>query len=208
MIKSCNSKNILKYFISLCLIFVISASANQTEEEKIKEMMIKKSEVFFSILNNKEYDKQTRKQKILDEIEPLFDFRLMSRLALNRKTWKSLSKEQRSLFSEVFISRVQKSYLSKLDVFKDVEVIVKDSIRVKKNRIEITALLKTNTDTKKLVYKFYRTKTNKWLIYDISVVGVSFLQSYRSQYASFLKTHSFEELMETFRRIDEKNSEQ
>ena len=187
----------LKYLLLIAFAFVLPATAGEiTKEEEIKQMMIKKSDTFFAIMADKSLEDKVRKEKVLDEIGPLFDFKLMSRLALNKKIWKSLTKAQRKEFSEVFVSRIQASYLSKLDIFADVEVEIGDSVRIKKNRIELTALIKTKADTKKLVYKFYQTKKKKWLIYDISVVGVSFLQSYRAQYSSYLKEHSFEELIE------------
>ena len=195
-------KNIFKTLMIFTLAFLTPAFAEQSQEEILKEMMRNKSDTFFSILNNKELDDKTRKAQVLDEIGPLFDFRLMSRLALNKKIWKSLSKEERSEFSEVFISRIQKSYLSKLDIFADVEIEIGDAIRVKKKRIEITALIKTKTDIKKLIYKFYLTKKGNWLIYDISVVGVSFLQSYRAQYSAYLKEHSFKDLLNKLKEDD------
>jgi len=186
----------LKYLLLLAFAFVLPSTAGEiTKEQEIKQMMIKKSDTFFAILADKSLDDTVRKKKVLDEIGPLFDFRLMSRLALNKKIWKSLNKAERKEFSEVFVSRIQESYLSKLDIFADVEVEIGDSVRVKKNRIELTALIKTKADTKKLIYKFYQTKKKKWLIYDISVVGVSFLQSYRAQYSSYLKEHTIEELI-------------
>jgi len=189
-------KHFLKYLFLVAFAFVLTANAGEiSKTEEIKQMMTKKSETFFAILADKSIDDDTRRKKVLDEIGPIFDFKLMSRLALNKKIWKSLSKAQRKEFSEVFISRIQESYLSKLDVFSDVEVEIGDAVRVKKNRIELTAFVKTKADTKKLVYKFYQTKNKEWLIYDISVVGVSFLQSYRAQYSSYLKEHSFEELI-------------
>jgi len=193
---------LIKYLMIVGLLFSSTLFAQETEEATLKVMMVKKSDNFFAILKNKELDDETRKKQVLDEIGPLFDFKLMSRLALNKKTWKSLSKEQRKEFSDVFISRIQKSYLNKLDIFADVEVTMGDSVRVKKKRIEITALIKTKADTKKLIYKFYLTKKGEWLIYDISVVGVSFLQSYRAQYASFLKEHTFEELLDRLKTSD------
>ena len=62
--------------------------------------------------------------------------------------------------------------------------------------------MKTKADVKKLVYKFYLTKKGDWLVYDVSVVGVSFLQSYRSQYAAYLKEHSFKELLNKLKEDD------
>jgi len=193
-------KNII---ISLLLLTLgTSLNAQQTQEAKIKEIMIQKTEVFFAILQDQNNTKQTREAKVLAEIEPLFDFKLMARFSLKKAQWKSLSKAQKSEFSEVFISRIKKSYLNKLDVFADTKVEITESTRVKKKRIEVTAALHTKADTKKLVYKFYQTKKKNWLIYDISIVGVSFLQSYRAQYSSYLKEHSFEELLETLKRTN------
>lgn len=180
---------------SLTLLLPAALIAQQTQEQMLKNLMIEKSERFFDILEKYANDCTTREQKILDEVTPLFDFDLMARLALNKTTWKSISKEEKAAFSNLFISRVKESYLSKLDLFSDFKVTIEDSVRVKKNRIEVTASLKTKADTKELVYKFYQTKEKKWLIYDVSVVGVSFLQSYRAQFSSFLKEHTFKELL-------------
>ncbi len=199
-------KQLFKYMaaITLALLLPASLQATQTAEDQLKIMMTEKSEKFYSILRDQEIGTETRRQKILDEVIHLFDFNLMARLALDKKTWKSITKEQRKAFSDIFVTRVKNSYLNKLDLFTDTEVSVKDSVRVKKNRIHVTASLKTKTDIKKLVYKFYLTKKNEWLIYDVEVVGVSFLQSYRSQYASFLKEHSFDELLAKLKNSDEK----
>jgi len=184
------------------LLFSSSLFAQDQQAQDIREMMVETSDKFFAILKNKELDDETRKKQVLDELGPIFDFRLMSRLALNKKIWKSLSKEERANFSKIFISRIQRSYLSKLDIFADVEVEIGESTRIKKNRIEVTALIKTKADIKKLIYKFYHSKKGDWLIYDISVVGVSFLQSYRSQYAAYLKEHSFQELLDKLKVDD------
>jgi len=179
---------------------VLMASA----EADVKELMVIKTKNFYDIMENKDFDSDMKKKKVLDELGPIFDFNLMARLALNKKIWKSINKNQRKEFSNIFISRVQKSYLDKLDIFTDIEVHIKDSKRVKKKRIEVTALLKTKSDTKKLVYKFYLNKKNEWLIYDISVVGVSFLQSYRSQFTAYLKNNSFDDLLKKLKNTEEK----
>lgn len=197
-------KKIISCIAVITFLLSVPASlyAEQAPEQELKEIMVKKSDKFFDILEKYAGDCDVRQEKILNEVTPLFDFDLMARLALDKKTWRSLSKEQRASFSDLFISRVKDSYLSKLDLFADFKVKIEDSVRVKKNRIEVTALLKTKADTKKLVYKFYMTKEKKWLIYDISVVGVSFLQSYRAQFSSFLRKHTFEELLKEIGTID------
>lgn len=189
-------------FLMLVITSLVPLSATQSDEEQLKTLMSGKADRLYEILRDKTLESAVREQKVLDEVTPLFDFNLMARLALDSKTWKSLNKTQQKEFSDLFISRVQSSYLSKLDLFADTEVEVKDSVQVKPNRIQVTTTLKTNTEAKEIVYKFYKTKTEGWLIYDVDVVGVSFLQSYRSQFASFLREHSFDELLAELKNAD------
>jgi phospholipid transport system substrate-binding protein len=199
-----NMKNIFKYVLILAFgFFVPTTILANTAEQDIKVLMELKTKNFYTIINDKNLDDNMQKKKVLEELSPLFDFNLMARLALNKKIWKSINKEQRAAFSTIFISRVQKSYLDKLDVFKDIKLKIKESKRVKKNRIEVIGLLKTKADTKKLVYKFYLNKKGKWLIYDISIVGVSFLQSYRSQFSAYLKKNSFDDLLNKLKNTKE-----
>jgi len=197
-------KNIVKYILVFSMALFIPNVLMASAEADVKELMVIKTKNFYDIMENKDFDSDMKKKKVLDELGPIFDFNLMARLALNKKIWKSINKNQRKEFSNIFISRVQKSYLDKLDIFTDIEVHIKDSKRVKKKRIEVTALLKTKSDTKKLVYKFYLNKKNEWLIYDISVVGVSFLQSYRSQFTAYLKNNSFDDLLKKLKNTEEK----
>jgi phospholipid transport system substrate-binding protein len=181
---------------------MIPAVSSASDEEHLKQVMTQKANSLYEILRHPEYDKPTRQQKVLAEVEPLFDFKLMSRFALESRIWKSLTKEQRSNFSDLFISHIKQSYLNKIDLFADTEVTVKSSDRVKKNRIQVTTILVSKTEEKEVIYKFYQTQYKEWLIYDVDVVGVSFLQSYRSQFSSYLKTHSFEELLDELRKDD------
>jgi phospholipid transport system substrate-binding protein len=49
-----------------------------------------------------------------------------------------------------------------------------------------------------MIYKFRDTKTN-WLVYDIEILGVSIVQTYRSQFAGFLKTNNLNDLLTKLR---------
>jgi len=46
-----------------------------------------------------------------------------------------------------------------------------------------------------VLYKFYRSKTRAWVIYDVDVLGVSIIQTYRQQFAEVLQEHDFDELL-------------
>ncbi|MFY4820212.1 ABC transporter substrate-binding protein, partial [Aliarcobacter butzleri] len=41
--------------------------------------------------------------------------------------------------------------------------------------------------------------SNEWLIYDVDLVGVSIIQTYRQQFAGILKEKTFDEMFEQFK---------
>ncbi|MDF1881973.1 ABC transporter substrate-binding protein [Sulfurimonas sp. MAG313] len=94
-------KHLFKYILLLSLTLSQTLYA-QTDEEYIKALMVNKTEIFFLIMNDKNNDKKIRQEKIMAEVNPLFDFKLMARLSLHKNTWKSLTKEQKKNLLETF----------------------------------------------------------------------------------------------------------
>ncbi|MEA3370804.1 MAG: ABC transporter substrate-binding protein [Campylobacterota bacterium] len=186
-----------KFFTYLLLILILFAplNAQESETEALKTTMVKISDNFYTILNDENNDEKMRQKKILKEVTYLFDFRLMSRLSLDKKTRSSITKTQFNDFTETFEKYIQNYYLDKLDLLKGTSATIKESKKTKNNRIEVTATLQTKTDVKKVIYKFYKNKKEEWLIYDLEIANVSILQSYRSQFSSYLTEHSFDELL-------------
>ena len=151
--------------------------------------------IVIDLLRNKEIDKKERNQKIIATIVPFFDFRTMARVCLGETYWKPLSPAERKEFVELFVLRLQESYLEKLDLYTDEEVVVADATAVKK-RIHVLTHLVTKDDKLEMIYKFYKSRKRGWLVYDMVILGVSVVQTYRSQFAGLLKESSFADLME------------
>ncbi len=187
-------RNIFTYLLFIFISFM-PLSAQQNDTEILKTTMIKISDSFYTILNDENNDKKMRQEKILKEVIYLFDFRLMSRLSLNKNTRSSITKTQFNDFTKTFEKYIQNYYLDKLDFLKGTTATIKESKQTKQNRIEVTATVETKTDAKKVIYKFYKNKKQEWLIYDLEIANVSILQSYRSQFSSYLSEHSFDELL-------------
>ena len=156
-----------------------------------------------NILKDKSLSKNEKKEGILETIDGLFDFSLMARLSLGKKHWKSLSKAKRKEFSELFVERLKLSYLEKLDLYTDEEVVVDEARLTKKNRVEVLTYLVTKDDNIEMIYKLYKTKKKGWRVYDVEVLGVSIVQTYRSQFSGVLKKETMEQLMERMRSAGE-----
>ena len=198
----------LKHFagrilIVLLMLFFTSSAPLADEVKEIRAMTKEKVDIVINILKDKSLSKNEKKEGILETIDGLFDFSLMARLSLGKKHWKSLRKAKRKEFSELFVERLKLSYLEKLDLYTDEEVVVDEARMTKKNRVEVLTYLVTKDDKKEMIYKLYKTKKKGWMVYDVDVLGVSIVQTYRSQFSGVLKKETMEQLMERMRSAGE-----
>ena len=198
----------LKHFaggilIVLLMLFFTSSTSLADEVKEIRAMTKEKVDIVINILKDKSLSKNEKKEGILETIDGLFDFSLMARLSLGKKHWKSLSKTKRKEFSELFVERLKLSYLEKLDLYTDEEVVVDEARLTKKKRVEVLTYLVTKDDKKEMIYKLYKTKKKGWMVYDVDVLGVSIVQTYRSQFSGVLKKETMEQLMERMRSAGE-----
>ena len=202
------TKNII---INLLLVNIFFFSFGTTslladEVSEIREMTKEKVDHVISTLKDDSLSKEEKKEGILKTIDSLFDFSLMARLSLGKKHWTTLSTEGRAEFSELFVEKLKQSYLDKLDLYTDEEVVVDEAKLTKKNRVEVLTYLVSKDDKMEMTYKLYKTKKNVWMVYDVDVLGVSIVQTYRSQFSGILKKESLEELIERLRSSGELGS--
>ena len=134
-------------------------------------------------------------KKIFKIFDPVFDYKLMSMLSLGIKVWRNLSVEQRVKFTKKFTRRLKDSYKRKLDMYKGQKIYVEGIKKIRDNRIHLLSNIKGKKQKFDIVYKFYKAKNAQWYIYDVNVVGVSIIQTYRSQFSDELKKISFQELL-------------
>ena len=201
-----NKKIMYRTLISLFAIFFAAASLSADEVSEIQAMTKEKVDLVIQTLKDTSLSKKEKKEGILKTIDGLFDFNLMARLSLGKKNWKALSKAKRKEFSMLFVERLKQSYLDKLDLYTDEEVVVGEAKLTKKNRVEVLTYLITKDDKKEMTYKLYKSKKKRWMVYDVDVLGVSIVQTYRSQFSGILKKESMEQLMERMRSSGELGS--
>lgn len=186
-------KNLMVVFFSvLCL----SSSLFAVSQDKIVSVMENKIETILYILQDKNIKKEVKAEKIFTIMDEVFDYKLMSRISLG-KAWKTISLEQQNQFSKLFEQRLKQSYIDKLDLYTDEKIKIVEAQHVKKNRIELLTNLIGKDAVYKINYKFYKAKSGEWFIYDVDIIGVSIIQTYRQQFSGFLKDKSFDELLKT-----------
>ena len=199
-------KIMYRTLISLFAVFFAAATLSADEVSEIQAMTKEKVDLVIQTLKDTSLSKKEKKEGILKTIDGLFDFNLMARLSLGKEKWKPLSKSKRKEFSKLFVERLKQSYLDKLDLYTDEEVVVGEAKQTKKNRVEVLTFLVSKDDKKEMTYKLYKSKKKGWLVYDVDVLGVSIVATYRSQFSGILKKGSMEQLLERMRSTGELGS--
>ena len=185
--------------LTIAILLTLGTSFLSHADEKAEVLQLAKTRIdaVVELLRSKEFGKAERNKRIINTINPIFDFALMAKICLGKKHWRPLSAEERKEFIDLFVLRLQESYLEKLDLYTDEEVVVEEAVTVKK-RIHVMTHLVTKDDKLEMVYKFYKAKRG-WKIYDVVILGVSVVQTYRSQFRGILKNTSFADLMKKLR---------
>lgn len=188
---------IYKFLTIFTLLAFIGFTPLLSADDKtdIQVMMKKMIGDVTTLIQDESIPKEIRKRQIEEIVAPHFDFGLMGRLSLGKKAWKKLTPEERKNFSTLFEKRVKQSYRSKLDLYTDEVVIIDDAIQVKR-RIHLPTHLIRKNEKRDMLYKFYKSKKRGWLIYDVDILGVSIIQTYRTQFAGILKEDNFAVLLE------------
>ena len=84
-------------------------------------------------------------------------------------------------------------------MYTDEVVKVGEAKRVKK-RIHLSTYLVDAGEKKEVIYKYYHSKSRGWLIYDADVLGVSLIQTYRTQLKGTVAKKGFSGLMDALNK--------
>ena len=188
-------KNLFKI---LLLVGFIITSANALKQDEIQVIMTKKIDNVLSILEQKSLPINKKGEQIIKIIDEVFDYELMARIALGKETWDTLNEQKQKEFTKIFETKLKNSYIEKLELYNDQKVKILGLNPYKNARLQLETELLGKEGTYKINYNFYnKSKDNieQWLIYDVDLVGVSIIQTYRQQFAGLLKEKTFDEML-------------
>ena len=144
-------------------------------------------------------NKKERRSQIMAIISSGFDFREMSRRVLGR-TWNDIQDEQKDYFVIQMTKLLENVYVGKLETYtgQTVEFVAE---RVKGKRAQVTTLIE-DQGVKLPVHYIMQKETDRWMVYDINIEGVSLIRNYMEQFRSILRTEKYEGLIKI---IEDKN---
>jgi len=185
-------KSILK-ITALCILFANIVFA--IEKDNISSFMESNINKVTEILQYKDVSLNKKAAQIFPLLDKTFDYELMSRLSLGQKVWLEITDEQKIIFTERFVTYMKNSYIDKLELYTDEKLNILELKEINAKRIWLLTELVNSKEKYDITYKFYPSDENNWLIYDVNIIGVSLMQTYRAQFSDILKENSFDELV-------------
>lgn len=185
-----------------CLVFALPAmvlSGEPTEQVK------KTTEKILAIVQDpalKAADKDSERQRQMRTVvDERFDWAAMARSAVGNN-WRNLSEAQHAEFTGCFSELIANNYLSKVDSYTGEKILYKgDKLTGAFGIVDVVIVTLRGTDIP-VSYRVQK-KNSEWLVYDVSIEGVSLVNNYRSQIATILNNSSYETLIA---RIKEKSA--
>jgi phospholipid transport system substrate-binding protein len=130
-------------------------------------------------------------------VVPHADMPEMSKRVLSPQVWDQATPEQRSRFQKQFTTLLIRTYASALTSYQD-QTIKFYPVRgdyQSMSSVEVSSdIVSPSSDPVHVTYRMLRVG-GSWELYDMSVEGVSLIESFRSQFADILATGNMEVLL-------------
>jgi len=191
-------KNLLNAFF--ILIIIMSQTAMAEDKSEVSDLLKNKLAAVINVIEREDLDKQTKQNRIVEIVQPIFDFPIMSKLALGRRYWPDLSEEDKDRFTDLFTKRLKVTYLSKIDIYTDEEIVFKAPLEVRR-KIHVPTYMISKGREISILYKLYKSRST-WKIYDVEIQGVSIIRIFRSQFRESLRNGTMEELFAKLEKMD------
>lgn len=127
---------------------------------------------------------------------PNVDVTGMSRSVLGRQVWSSATPAERSEFEAKFTQLVIRTYASPLSEYSDEKVKFLPQRNASNGRFTRVNSMILRSSGQNIPLSYSLVSINgQWKIYDLSVEGVSLLQSFHNQFSQVLKNSTMRELI-------------
>ena len=198
----------LQWLLFWCLLLFVSRSgmAGQGPVEVLQSMTSTLEEIVKQdpdIIN----DEPRLRVVAHDVVLPHVDMRILSRWVLG-KNWRKATPEQRDAFVDEFQELLLGSYLRQVKTYGG-EVARFLPLRggQKEGRAVVNAEIdQPNGPVIHVIFRMHQVKT-EWLIFDVSVEGISLVATHRSSFNSEIRNKGLDELIARLQKLNERNIE-
>jgi len=139
-----------------------------------------------------------RRGQIRQGAESLFDFREMARRSQGDR-WEVLSRVDQDEFVRLFTNLIAASYMSKIELYAGEPIRFLDEQVNGEDAAVQSRMVTPKGSQVDVEYRLYHVQ-DRWVVYDVSVNGVSLVGNYRTQFNHLLQRTSFAGLLKAMRQ--------
>lgn len=174
------------------------ALASTSEHEAVRLVKETTDRVVNEIQTDREAyvnDEALLYELVNEVVLPHFNFERMSKWVLGRY-WREASPEQRERFEREFRRLLVKTYATALTQYSDQEIEYLP-VRVRTENEDVlvrTEVRQGGGYTIPITYNMHRND-DRWMVYDVTIEGVSLVSNYRSSFAGQIRSHGIDRLI-------------
>ena len=136
-------------------------------------------------------DRRAAVRLIANEI---FDFGEIARRSLGRY-WQPLSEAQRAEFVGLFGDLLERSYISKIELYGGEKIVYSGERMDGDLAIVSTKIITKNGTEVPIDYRLFRRGDN-WKVYDVNIEGISLVSNYRTQFNKIIQSSGYNTLVD------------
>lgn len=130
-----------------------------------------------------------------------FDVQETARRALGPH-WQQRTPAEREEFVQLFADLLEQTYIAKIDLYGGERLKFVDE-RIDGDTAVVRARVTTRQGTEVPVEGRMHKRSDRWLIYDVTIENVSLIANYRSQFDRIIRTSSYADLVKRLRKHGE-----
>lgn len=197
-----------RLIMSVFILVILAAAASVSVAGEPTEDVRKTTDRIIAIVTDpglKKADKaQEKSRQIRNVVDERFDWEEMSKRTLARN-WKDRTEDEKKEFIDLFGRLLERTYLDKVEGYSGEKVLYIDE-KIQGNYAIVAVKIVTKQETEIQVDYRLQKKGKEWLVYDISIEGVSLVNNYRKQFSSIMTRSSFKDLIEKLKSKVEEES--
>jgi len=184
----------------LSLLFILSIAVPLWAVEPMEAIKQTTDKILTLVTNPalKPPSKTAEKEKLIRQaVDERFDWEEMARRSLATH-WAKRTPEERKEFVPLFSDLLERTYMKKVEDYSGEKVLYEGETQDGDYAVvKVKIVTKQNKDI--LVEYRLKKEGNNWLIYDVSILGVSLVNNYRTQFNSIISQSSYENLVKRLR---------
>lgn len=202
----------MKRFIKSTVLFCLGLglSAHVLADASPMPMVVEMNQKVLAELKKHKSELKSHPQYVVGAIKTYFmphvDTQGMARSVLGRNAWQSATPADKIAFTNEFTKLVLRTYAQPISHYdgEKVEFLnMKPSASPRFSQVQ-TIIVRPNGQRIPMTYHLILMANNQWKVYDLSVEGVSLLNSFRNQFGDALKQDSLKAVINELHQRNQK----